>query len=136
MKRAIIALVALSTSAFALAGDYNTGFEPPDYNGDADGELLTGQQSWYLPVAGSNDFNVHTYADNSYSFVDNPRGGKQFAAGRSNGGSAVARAQHDFDWSAQSLWNVRFDLAALFNGTLPTADNLGSFSLQPSASSR
>lgn len=136
MKKALVCLVTLLASTALLAADFNTGFEAPDYTGDADGELLTGQQSWYLPVAGSKDFNVFTFKDNVYGVVQNPRGGDQFAAGRSNGGTELGRGQHDFDFSTQKLWNVRFDMAMLFNGTLPTADNLGSFSLQPSASSR
>lgn len=128
---AIMAGLALCTAASA---DFGTGFEAPDYNASAAGVLLTGQQGWYLPaVDGSVDYNTYTYAGNALGFSANPEGSEQFVAGRSQGGTLLARAQHALDFSTSDQWQISFDLAAKFDGTLPSAANLSSFSLQPSA---
>lgn len=110
-------------------------FEPPAFAGSGTGTLLTGQQGWYIPpppvAAGSVDFNVFTYAGNSLGFPanSNSTGGTQFVAGVSAGGTNVARGQHDVDFSIASQWTLSTDVVHRFNGTLPTAQNLGSFSL-------
>jgi hypothetical protein len=118
------------------SAEFNTGFEPPAYSGSAAGTPLPGQQAWYNPVAGSADYNVYTYAGNTYGVVPNPFGGEQFVGGRMEGNAAFARAQHDFAWVDQDLWRVTYDVCALYTGALPAVDNIGSFSLQPSASAR
>lgn len=127
-------IICLAAVGAASAADFSANFEPPDYTGDADGELLTNQQNWQLP-AGSTDYTVQTYENNAYGFVANPQGGKQFAVGRSVG-TAFARGQHDVDFASADVWVARYDMAALFNGTLPSAQNLGSFSVQPSTTNR
>lgn len=120
----VVAAVGLASAAHAT---YYTGFELPQYNASPAGVNLTGQQGWTAsPVAGSLNFNVHTYAGNSYGFVQNPVGGNQFIAGLS--GTGPARAQIGVGFS-NSTWTVSYDMNAGFNGTLPTAANLGSFSL-------
>jgi hypothetical protein len=110
----------------------NVSFEPPEYVGSGAGTLLTGQQDWYNPVAGSNDWNVHTYAGNIYGLPADPDGQTQFVAGLSLGGTAYARAQHAFDWSAFDEWMITYDILTQYRGAPPATDNIGSFSLQPS----
>jgi hypothetical protein len=108
-------------------------FENPPYNGSAGGTLLTGQDGWYLPVAGSTDWNVYTYAGNTPGVVAHPTGGgAQFAGGTSAGGTAFARAQRDFAWANGTAYSISYDVNHMFLGQLPTAQNLGSWSLQPS----
>jgi hypothetical protein len=110
-------------------------FEPP-YNAAPAGTLLTGQDGWYLPIAGSSDFSAYTYANNSFGIAANPTGGTQMIAGRWPGDVAYARAQHTFDFSAGGEWTASWDVLGMFNGTLPAVENLGSFSLQPSTTNR
>ena len=129
MKRtlALSALAIMAASALAID------FEAPGYTGSASGTLLTGQNGWYLPVTGSTDWNVYTYAGNTMGVVANPGGGgDQFAGGISAGGTAFARAQLDIDWASSPAWVVSYDVNHQYLGTLPTAQNLGSWSLQPS----
>jgi hypothetical protein len=108
-------------------------FEAPAYSASAAGTLLTGQQGWYLPaVAGSVDFYAYTYAGNSLLVPPNPNGGTQFIARAAGDTNNLGRAQQTVDFSAGGQWTISWDTLGMFNGTLPTADNLGSFSLQPS----
>lgn len=131
MKRLVVLAVCLSFCAAARA-DYGTGFEPPIYSGSPGGTLLTGQDAWYNPVAGSAEYQVYTYAGNTYGIVQNPYGAEQFVGGRHEGLAAFARAQHDYDWSSGDVWRVTYDVCAQYTGIAPAVDNLGSFSLQPS----
>jgi hypothetical protein len=108
-------------------------FEPPAFTGSAGGTLLTGQQGWYNPVAGSADYNVFTYAGNSLGLPANLTGGTQFVGGASGGGTAFARGQHDVDFSTAPIWTFSYDVAHRYNGTLPSAQNLGSFSMANTA---
>ena len=131
----VLAAAFVAVTPAAWAQSYATGFEPPDYLGSPGGVLLSGQQGWYLP-AGSIDYSVYTYAGNAYGFAANPTGNTQFIAGLSGGGTNLARAQRDFDWSANTVWTVSWDVAAQFVGALPATDYLGSFSLQPSTTAK
>jgi hypothetical protein len=131
----VCAAAAFHSSAALCRAQFNTTFEPP-YSASASGTLLTGQDGWYLPVAGSTDFNAFTYASNSLGIAANPAGGSQFIAGVWPGGTAFARAQHAFDFSAGGEWTATWDVLGMFNGTLPAVENLGSFSLQNSATNR
>lgn len=130
--RAIVAGAAALSLCSAAWADYGTGYEAPAYAGSAAGVVQTGQDGWYNPVAGSNDFSVFSYAGNPYGIPANPQGQDQFSGGRSSGGSAFARSQRDVSFAAGGLWRATYDVCGAFNGALPTADNLGSFSLQPS----
>ncbi len=135
MTRAYLAagafLGAVLGAGGAAAGQaYSTGFEAPGFSGSAAGELLTGQDGWYNPVGGSTDCRVFTYAGNTYGFATNPTGGGQFVAGRSFGGAAPARAQRDAPFAGGS-WTAAWDVAVRYDGVLPSAPNLGSYSLQP-----
>ncbi len=133
MKQLAVLVAALCLCALASA-DFNTGVEAPADTGSPGGTLLTGQQAWYNPVAGSVDWTVHTYAGNIYGVPNDPFGGTQFAAGLSQGGTAYARAEHPMDWSSRDTWNITYDLLVQYRGAPPGTDNIGSFSLQPSAS--
>jgi hypothetical protein len=115
--------------------DLITGFEAPDYSGSPGGVLLTGQQSWAMP-AGSAPFSVYTHVGDTYNVADNPTGGDQFIGGQMAGSALFARAQHSVDWSTRDVWTIGFDVAALYTGTLPAVDNLGSTSMQPSATAK
>jgi hypothetical protein len=118
------------------AAQAHIGFEAPDYQGSAQGVIVTGQQGWYLPnVAGSTDQFVYTYAGNGLGLPANAVGEDQFLGARVPGAN-LARAQLNFDWSAASVWTASYDLAGRFNGTLPAVDNLSSFSLQDSLVAR
>jgi hypothetical protein len=120
--------IALATSATAQSTSYD--FESPTYSGSAAGTLLTGQQGWTLP-AGTDQL-VYTYAGNTLGLPTNPNGGAQFLGGTSGAANAFARAQHTQNFSGgDGIWSVAYDFAARYNGTLPSAQNLGSFSLQP-----
>lgn len=132
MKRTLVlsALAVLASSAFAID------FENPPYNGSAGGTVLTGQDGWYLPAVGGVDWNVFTYAGNSMGVVANPAGGGlQFAGGISTG-TVFGRAQKDFDWSTAPGYDVTYDVNNQYLGQLPSAQNLGSWSLQDSVAAR
>jgi hypothetical protein len=137
--RAVV--LAVLGACGAAHAQFSSNFEPP-YTGSATGTLLTngfglgGQQGWYNPVSGSADANVFTYAGNTLSISANPTGGTQFECGVAGGNLAFARAQHSVDFSAGGVWTAAWDCTGLYNGTLPAVDNIGSFSLQTSASSR
>jgi hypothetical protein len=133
MKRLLAIMAGLALCAMASA-DFVTGFEPPDYSGSAGGIPLTGQQGWSLPSGVG--WNVYTYSGNTYGVAQNPEGSEQFIAGRMEGNTNMARAEHTHDWTAQDVWRVTLDANGMYTGTLPAVDNLGSFSLQPSASSK
>jgi len=124
------ALLAVPTGARA---GYTSGFEA--LSASPTGVILTGQDGYTLPSG--TDFNVYTYAGNAPGFPANPLGGAQFIAGTGPGGGVYARAERSVDYSTASLWTLSFDVAAKYLGD-PQAtpgNNVGSISLQPSASS-
>lgn len=124
------AVIALSAAASAQWG---ADFEAPAYSASAAGVVLSGQQGWYNPTG--SDVIAYTYAGNLPGFAANPEGGDQFVAGRSDG-TNYGRAQHAHDFTTSDQWVVSFDFAPLWDGALPSAINLASFSLQPSATTR
>jgi hypothetical protein len=65
----------------------------------------------------------------------NPGGGSIFVAGNGPGSPVFARAQRDLVFGT-GTWRIGFDVLAQYAGTLPTAQNLGSVSLQPSATAQ
>src|SRR5690349_11978910 len=91
-------LAGWCTLAPPARADVAINFEPPAYNASAAGTLLTGQQGWYVPVAGSPDYNAYTYAGNALNLPTNPTGGSQFVGGVS-AGTAFARAQQDVNFA-------------------------------------
>jgi len=128
-KFALVIALGFCVAAYA---QYSTGFESPPFNGDPAGTIMTGQDGWYNPVAGSADYKVYTYAGNTYAVPDIGMGGKQFAGGRMEGNLAFARSQRANNWGAFAKWTVTYDLLGKYTGVLPAVDNLGSFSLQSS----
>lgn len=127
-----MATAALCTASFAQFSD---NFESE--TGSAGGTLLTtgfgggGQNGWYNPVSGSIDGNVYTYAGNTLGLSADPNGGSQFLGGEVTVAQTPMRAQHSLTFSG-GLWTLSYDFNGDFNGSLPTADNLGSVSLQNS----
>src|SRR5262249_57022316 len=94
-----------------------------------------GQDNWYNPVSGTTDFTVHSYAGNSLGFPVNPNGGQQFigVTGQASP-SNIGRAQHSANFSSGGTWTADWDVIGGFRGpAAPAVDNLGSWSLQPSA---
>lgn len=124
-----LALLASATPAL-LAQGYSSDFE--SLTGSAAGTIITGQDAWYLPVAGSSDWSVYTYAGNSLGVPVNPLGGAQFLGGQSQGGSAFGRAQRPIGFTSNCYWHYTFEFCGRFTGVLPTTEYLGSFSEQPS----
>jgi len=141
MKTFAAGLVILAAATAAQA-QFLSNFEAPTYAGSAAGTALTagfgggGQDGWYNPVAGSNDGNVYTYAGNAAGLVTNPTGNAQFGVVRNSGAAGFGRAQHAVNFS-NNVWTASFDINLdRFGGVLPALNNLGSFSLQPSATAR
>jgi hypothetical protein len=129
-----IGVAALCTVGFAQFSD---NFQSE--TGSAGGTALTngfgggGQNGWYNPVSGSIDSNVYTYAGNSLGFSTNPFGGSQFVGMFVATAQTPNRAQHNVNFGAGGTWTMTYDFNGNFNGVPPAADNLGSVSLQPSA---
>ncbi len=142
MFKAVTIVAGLALTGAAQA-QYATNFEPPTYAGSAAGTALTngfgggGQDGWYNPVNGSTDGKVFTYAGNAVGLVNNPTGNAQFAAVQNFGASGFGRAQHAINFLSNTTYTASFDINFdRFGGVLPAINNLGSFSLQPSATSR
>jgi hypothetical protein len=129
---AALCTVALGTLLAALpaayAEEYITGFE--DLFGWFSGEPLAGQDGYYIPVAGSAEFFVYTYADNMLGLPQNPTGELQFIGGTGPGSSVYARAQRDLMFDEGNIWYLGYDFAAAYPGPAPGGNNLGSFSLR------
>lgn len=132
------AFVSMLCAVGAAQASFVTGFEAPTYTGSAAGTIVTGQDGWYNPVAGSRDGLVHTYAGNTPGFVQNPQGGEQFLRTVNDPavGTTFGRAQHDVNFSVGDVWTMSWDYAAIRGGVLPAINNLGSFSLQNSATAQ
>ena len=129
--------ISLATLAFCSVafGQLKTGFEASDgYTASAGGDIVTGVNGWFVPVAGSNDGRVYTYTGNTPGFVGNPNGGSQFLGCITdfvNSTLGFSRAQHAINLG-NGKWVLTFEFNGNFLATPPTADNLGSVSLQPS----
>lgn len=116
------------------SAQYTSDFEKGLYAGSAEGTIITGQDGFYIPVADSQNGMVYTYTDNILGIPQNPNGGSQFA-GVTGGDIGLpqpfARAQRDIVYgNGTGTWTASFDIAITFNGNLPTAQNIGSFSTQ------
>ena len=136
-RKTLVGSLGIALLACGVASaQFTAEFEPPTYSGSADGTILTGQDLFYLPTAESVDFLVYTYADNALGIPDNPAGGgTQFAAGTGPGDALnYARGERveDGTWGdMMGQWTASFDVAAIYLGELPSAQNLGSWSTQP-----
>src|SRR5260370_33997410 len=132
----LAALVSCLVAASAMA-QLSVGFEPPDFQGSADGVSANGQAGWYTPnVAGTQDQYIYTYDGNALGLPTNAGGESQFIGSKVFIDGDLARAQLDFNWSAGTGWTLSYDFAARYNGDLPASDNLGSSSLQNSVTER
>lgn len=129
------AFVSIAMAFGAMANAYFWDFEAPTYAGSAAGTIANGQDGWYNPVVGSTDANIYTYAGNTLGFPGNPLGNEQFIGGTSAGGSAYVRSQHDLSFAGFDEWTISYDYIVRYNGQVPATDNIGSVSLQPSATS-
>ena len=129
--RAICCGVVLLAWQTASA-QFESGFEAPTYVGDADGEILNGQDFFYQPVPGSDSFLVYTYAANALGLPQNPRGGEQFVGGTGPGGGVFARSQRDMTYGdGTGTWTSTFDIAITYTGVPgDNVQNIGSFSTQ------
>lgn len=134
MRRVFVTLICFTIATAAQAA-FVAGFEASEgYTGSASGVSINGQQGWYTPaVAGTVDGMVYTYTGNPYGIPTNPYGGDQFFNGLSQGGTAYARSQHAYDWASETTLTIGFDMCVKFTGVAPATDNIGSFSLQDSA---
>ncbi len=123
-------LTALIPVSIASA-QYTSDFEK--LSASAAGTAVTGQGGYYIPPGTTSvDFLAYTYAGNTLGFPANPAGGQNFIAGTGPASSTYARAQINTPYRARfGVWTAAFDIAANFQGTLPTAQNAGSFSVQP-----
>ncbi|MCH7903177.1 MAG: PEP-CTERM sorting domain-containing protein [Armatimonadetes bacterium] len=126
--RISIAVLCMFVAPMAFA-QYQSDFD--SLAGSAGGTVLTGQDGYFLPNGPPNDadFNVYTYAGNTLGLPQNPNGGTQFIAGIGPAGGTFARAQRLSGFGALGVWTAAFDIAITFTGQLPTAQNIGSFSL-------
>lgn len=132
VRNAIVAgagLAICAGSASAQLG-YVSDFNNLDAN--PQGVILTGQDGFYLPAPDSTDFEVVTYAANSYGFPQNPTGGANFVAGIGEGGGTFERAQRDVNFGAgEGLWELSFDVIVSHRGPETPINNIGSVSIQP-----
>lgn len=129
----LLAAVALFALAPSAAAQYNSGFE--GINASSTGTILTGQDGYYIPAGTtSSDWEAYSYAGNTLGVPLNPLGQNQFIGAIGPAGSTFERAQRDTTY-VPGVWSVAFDVCVTFQGVPPSAQNIGSFSLQPSASS-
>lgn len=129
MKKALFLAIALALPVAAGAQLYQQNFD--GLNGSPSGVPLTGQDGYYLPDATSVDFMVYTYAGNTLGIVQNVDGGTKFIGGTGPGGGMYARAQRNLTFPF-GVWDIWYDIAAIYTGAPPSSNNLGSFSLRQS----
>jgi hypothetical protein len=129
-----MAVTALCAVGFAQFSD---NFESE--TGSATGTLITngfgggGQNGWYNPISGSLDESVFTYAGNALGIINNATGANQFVGAASANAATPYRAQHALTLTNTGIWSMSVDFNFNFTGAPPVANNLGSISLQPSA---
>jgi len=127
IKLSIAACMFMAPTAFAQL--YVDDFD--SLTATADGTVLTGQDGYFLPngPASDTDFEVYTYAANSLRLPQNPNGGTNFIAGIGQSGGTFERAQRLSGLGTTGIFTYAFDIAATYTGALPSAQNIGSFSL-------
>ncbi len=134
MARSLLSVLAVAGLAGTALADlpqlYCTGFEAPDYAAG----ILTGQDEWFIPVAGSQDYNVVPYGG---PITPNPTGGANYVIGTPLSNAAFARAQHAASFVDGTGYIMSYDINVLpYAGKPPAVNNIGSFSMQNSATSR
>ncbi|MBT8486450.1 MAG: hypothetical protein KJO43_12785 [Phycisphaerae bacterium] len=115
----------------AWAGGYSSDFET--LTASSFGEVITGQDGFYIPVAGSQPGFVYTYADNILNIPAHPVDGGDNFVGSTGGdpGKDVpfSRAQRDVTYGdGTGAWRISVDMCITFVGTPPSAQNVGSLS--------
>lgn len=132
MRNQLRSLAAAAAGALlvpAASAQYSTDFE--SVTADVAGTILTGQDGYYIPAGTTSvDFLAFTYAGNALGVAPNPTGGNQFVGVTGPAGGAFGRAQRDFAY-AGGLMTIGYDIHASFLGALPSAQNVGSVSIQP-----
>lgn len=126
----IAACVLVAPAAFAQGNSgYETDFDSLDAS--LDGTILTGQDLYFRPNGPPNDthFEVYKYGGNSLRLPQNPNGGTQFIAGIGEAGGTFERAQRLSKFSTTGTWSIATDIATTYTGTLPSAQNIGSLSI-------
>ncbi len=136
----VVASAVVLVAGQPATAQYASDFEAPLYTGSPAGDIITDQDEFYIPVPDSQDGLVYTYVDNVLGVPTNPSGGGAQFAGVTGGDPALpvpfARAQRDIVYGdGTGAWTISFDIAATFIGALPSAQNIGSFSTQPSTTS-
>lgn len=134
MPRSALHICLLSSLTISAAAQgYATDFET--FTASAAGTAVTGQDGFYIPVAGSLDCKIYTYAGNVLNVPANPNGGNNFYAGVSQLTNVFARGQRPVTLPANGRVYIQFDILCNYTGTGTPANNIGSFSLQPSTTS-
>lgn len=150
-------LLAATTVALALitssaSAQYASGFEslevvptiavpfaPALWDATAAAGTL-GQDSYYWPTGTTSvPFQAQVYTGgvalpgiNDYGIPDHPCGGAKFIVGDGPASPTFARAQRNMSYGvAGGQWTWATDICVTFAGTLPTAQNVGSLSVQP-----
>jgi hypothetical protein len=126
---AVVGLSLLTAGPAAAQAIFTADFEP----GSPEGTLgiLTGQNGWYIPTIGGNDYIVDTYAGNALGLPVNPTGGSQLIEAVALGNGTFARAQHDYAFG-NGVYTVGYDFCCS-NNTGHYKDNIGGWSLQDSS---
>jgi hypothetical protein len=131
---ALLAALLVASASAQFTDDFETHVAAPT------GVPNAGQNGWFVPtVANSVDTNAYTYAGNVLGFPPNPAGGGlNFAGGTNSGGVFNTRMEHGFGTPPFSgIWSAQFDICVDFqSAAYPAVQNIGSFSLQPSATAR
>lgn len=127
-----LSVALLLTIAHSAHAQWSGTFEPSAFVGNTTGIALNGQGGFFNPVpATSVSAEVYTYSGNTLGIPQNPTGETQFAASEGPAGSIHSRSQLAFPFDdGTGLWMTSFDILVTFTGTLPTAQNIGSFSTQ------
>jgi hypothetical protein len=124
-----LAVLLLASTLTAQIG-YISGFET--LTATPGGTPAAGQDGYYIPpVASTFDGAFYTYAGNTIGVPVNPNGGSVFYAGI--GVSGLCRSQRNVTPPTNSLMVIQFDFLCNYTGTGTPVNNIGGFSLQPSA---
>jgi len=104
-----------------------------NFDGLNEGSLV-GQDGFFQPVAGSNDFQVATFNNPLlFNVTPNPTGGTKTAVGSQiNSANGLARSQNFVNWDAGPVWTICVDVWADYQGDPALhGNNVGSLSMQP-----
>jgi hypothetical protein len=138
-----LAVLGLSClTAGRAAAQFKTGFEPSDgytagTNVDGTTDLNLGA-TWYRPNGTADDPQLVDTFGGTLGLPQNPNpdinGGTntQFIGSMGAGAGTFNRAQINFPWSTSTVWTISYDMLSGYQGTGTAANNISSFSLQPS----